>query len=72
MTWIIHRPPSCFYYKVLTGTAVTDIETYVDDDGKRRVKAVHTDNELSIQTDNIIVAGGSLFLKDNTHTQYKF
>ena len=56
---------------MLTGTAVTDIESYVDDGGKRRVKAVHTDNELSIQTDNIIVAAGSLFLKDNTHTQNK-
>ena len=36
---------------------MTEIETYVDDFGRRRVKAVLTDKGR-IETDNVIVCGG--------------
>ena len=36
---------------------MTEIETYVDDFGRRRVKAVLTDKGR-IETENVIVCGG--------------
>lgn len=36
---------------------MTEIETYVDHFGRRRVKAVHTDKGR-IETDNVVVCGG--------------
>lgn len=47
----------CDILQVFTGTSMTEIETYVDDFGRRRVKAVLTDKGR-IETDNVIVCGG--------------
>ena len=47
----------CNILQVFTGTSMTEIETYVDDFGRRRVKAVLTDKGR-IETDNVIVCGG--------------
>lgn len=37
---------------------MTDIETYVDESGRRKVKAVHTDKGR-IETDAVVVCGGN-------------
>jgi glycine/D-amino acid oxidase-like deaminating enzyme len=43
MTWILHSTSITFPLQVLQNCGVRGIQTYVDDYGTKRVKAVETD-----------------------------
>lgn len=45
--------------QIITNCEATEIETYVDDFGRKKVKAVKTDKGR-IETDNVLVCGGEL------------
>ena len=45
-------------FQVLEKCSVTNIETYVDDFGTKRVKAVETDRG-TIKTDTIVIGAGN-------------
>ena len=57
-------------WQIMTGCAVTNIETEVDDFGSTKVKAVVTEKGR-IETNNVLVCGGKIFSQvesDRCHT----